>query len=132
MTELDADLHRKTVRATVATRLLVIAAVLLAAVIVTLQLTATIQTQAIARSIRSQQNSNTSTVTGIQDLAEKIRSCTTPGQPCYKAGQERTAAAVGDINEVVVYAAACADRPRQQSVAEIQACVIRRLAESQP
>lgn len=70
-----------------------------------------------------------------RDLAERntavldtVRSCTTPGRPCYEDSRRRTAKVVTDINRVSLLAAACADRPRSQTVEEIQSCVIERLA----
>lgn len=66
-----------------------------------------------------------------QDNAEAlrlIRSCTTPGEECYDRGQQGTAAAISDINQVSIYAAACADLPGNQSVEQIYACVVRKLS----
>lgn len=78
--------------------------------------------------IREQQITNTKKIDDTARILRLVRSCTTPGQPCYERGQRQTAAAVGDINQVVVLAASCADKPRQQSETEIQGCIIRRLA----
>lgn len=130
MTELDASLHRKTVRATLATRLLIVGAVVLGAIIVTLQLQATLQTRQIATGIEAQQDTNTGTLDASEATLDRIVECTTPGRECYDRGQEQTSAAVGDINRISVLAAACADRPRAQSVEQIQACVIARLADA--
>jgi hypothetical protein len=60
-----------------------------------------------------------------------IKSCTTPGQPCYARGQSQTADAVGNINRVVILAAACAvgkHGTSPQIEAQIQSCVIDGLA----
>ena len=73
-----------------------------------------------SEAIRSAQRTNTETL-------ELIRSCTTPGKPCFDEGQKRTGEAVGTINQVSVFAAACADAPKRQSVKEIEACVRDRL-----
>lgn len=64
-----------------------------------------------------------------RDTLQLIRSCTTPGLACYDRGQARTADAVADINRVVILAAACASQHGTHSVTQIQACVIRGLAE---
>lgn len=132
MTELDATLHRRTVLSTFATRLLVVLVVLLGATIVTLQLRITSQSSQTVRSIAAQQDGNTASVQTIKALTRQIESCTTPTGDCYKDSQKRTAGAVGDINKVVVLAAACADKPRQQTEAEIQRCIINRLAAERP
>lgn len=49
--------------------------------------------------------------------------CTSPGGECYERGQERTGEAVGNINRIVVLAAACADRPGAHTVLEIERCI---------
>ena len=67
---------------------------------------------------------------GNSEVLRLIRSCTTPGQECFERGQRQTADAVADINRVAIIAAACADKPRRQSVEQIQSCVIARLARS--
>lgn len=57
-----------------------------------------------------------------------VEDCTTPGRVCADRGAKATADAIADINRVTVYAAACADRPRTQTEADILACVLARLA----
>jgi hypothetical protein len=67
----------------------------------------------------------------ITRVSRRIRSCTTPGQPCYDAGQKRTGDAVASINRVVILAAACAVGKTgtvTQIETAIQSCVIQRLA----
>ena len=95
-------------------------------------LTAALGITVVAASLTSADNTNAirQVQSGNQETLRLIRSCTTPGQECFERGQEQTANAVADINRVAVYAAACADRPRKQTVEEIQSCVIARLAES--
>lgn len=65
------------------------------------------------------------------DSADQIESCTTVGGECYKRGERQTAKAIGMLNayqrEVVILAAACADRPGVQGEAEIRRCVDRGL-----
>lgn len=65
---------------------------------------------------------NHQTLTTIED-------CTQPSGHCYQSGRKATADAVANINRVVILAAACASQHRGESVAEIQACVIDRLAQ---
>lgn len=67
--------------------------------------------------------------TSIESLT-RIKDCTEPGGRCFERGQRATADAVGDINRVAIYAAACADQPRRQTVEQIQSCVIDKLSES--
>lgn len=83
--------------------------------------------------MRTTQVTNTGTLETSKKTLAAIRSCTTPGRKCYDAGQKRTAAAVGDINRVVILAAACSSGlPEGLSVgdrqARIQTCVINRLS----
>lgn len=80
-----------------------------------------VRTWALTDQIREAQKGNVSTV-------QLIRDCTTPGRRCYERSQKTTGDAVASINRVSVYAAACADRPRRQTVEQIQSCVIDRLA----
>lgn len=86
-------------------------------------------------SIRGTQQNNSPILKSTEQAAtsadrtlEQIEDCTTPGRECYERGVRRTADAIASINEVAIYAAACADKPRRQSVEEIQSCVIARLA----
>lgn len=137
MNDLDDSLQRKTVRATVATRVTIVGALILAAIIVTLQLQATFSTNKVARGIADQQKTNTSNVATIKAIARQIESCTTPGEPCSERGQRQTAKAVGDINRVVILAAACSVGLDQslsvtQRQDRIQSCVIDRLATADP
>lgn len=69
--------------------------------------------------------------------ANAVRSCVTPGMPCFDRAQRRTAGAVANINRVVILAAACAvGVPPTLSVADrqsaIQTCVIERLSAGRP
>ena len=70
---------------------------------------------------------NRAALARTDETLQVIKSCTTPGKKCFDEGQKRTGEAVASINKVAVYAAACADKPRKQSVAEIEACVRKRL-----
>jgi len=90
--------------------------------IVVLQLVATLVGTDNTTTIRQTQHDNAETL-------RLIRSCTSPGQECFERGQRQTATAVADINRVAIFAAACADRPAQQTVEQIQSCVIARLAQ---
>lgn len=91
------------------------------ALLVVLLVAAILTTATQTNAIRSTQQNSRDALTAIQD-------CTTPGKDCFERGQKSTAKAVATINKVAVYAAACADRPRQQSVEQISACVFARLA----
>lgn len=81
------------------------------------------QTQTIEE-IRATQQQGSPVILRLEDLTQTIQSCVTPGQPCYDASQKRTAAAVASINDTVAAAIACADRLGQQSLPQINACVI--------
>lgn len=79
-----------------------------------------VRTWGLAESVRGSQQSNTRTL-------ELIESCTTVGGECYQRSQKRTADVVGLLNNyqrrIVTLAAACADRPRAQTVEQIRQCV---------
>lgn len=77
--------------------------------------------------IRDTQESRSPQVEANDQTLRIIRNCTTPGRPCYERGQRQLAAAVGDVNRVVVLAAACASGPVTKTEAEIQTCVLERL-----
>jgi hypothetical protein len=79
--------------------------------------------------IRDTQETNTVKTDANSKTLQRIRNCTTPGRPCYERSQQQLAQAVGDVNRVVIVAAACASRTYEQSVDQIQACVLKRLAE---
>jgi hypothetical protein len=93
----------------------------LAVALVLLALYAILTTRQLVGVMRQTQKGSVTTL-------HVVRDCTTPGQPCYERGQKQTAGAVADINKITVYAAACADRPGDQTVTQIQSCVIRKLA----
>jgi hypothetical protein len=99
------------------------------------------RTGEIVSTIRTTQKTNTqinltnrSLLHEVAHLSKRIKSCTTPGEKCYDAGQKRTGHAVANINRVVILAAACAVG-QHGTVAEIQnaiqTCVIDRLAADQ-
>lgn len=60
-----------------------------------------------------------------------IVDCTQPGGQCYRNAQARQADVLGHprgpINDVIVLAAACADRPGVATEDQIRACVIKGL-----
>lgn len=83
--------------------------------------------------IKQTQLEGTPTGKKLLEASERILDCTDPEGVCYKDSQARTAQAVGDINRVIVLAAACSvGLDRSKSVDErqiaIQECVIERLA----
>lgn len=90
-----------------------------------------IQTNNLTAAIRDQQKESVERAKDIQTTQQVIRDCTDPGGACFERGQRQTAKAVGDINQVIVYAAACADRDGVQTQPEIYACVIDMLANDQ-
>lgn len=103
------------------------------ALLVVIVVTAVLVSAAKSSAIRDAQVSNTRTLDNTALTLQLIQSCTTPGEKCYEDAQARTAKAVGDINRVVVLAAACSvgldpqlEVPARQSA--IQACVIDRLS----
>lgn len=81
--------------------------------------------------IRESQNDNTTTLDNTSRTLELLLDCTSPEGACYKRGQARTAKVVDDIGLLSAFAAACADRPRQQTAEEIQECVLDLLEASQ-
>jgi hypothetical protein len=95
------------------------ATALIAGVILVAILAATLVTVV---TIRATQKTNTNTV----DL---IRDCTEPKGKCFQRGQDQTAGAIADINQVTVYAAACASKVPGQTAEQIQRCVVRLLAD---
>lgn len=98
-----------------------------------LSLYAIFSTRVVVDTVRHQQIQTTQRGKDIKTLATTIQDCTSPDGECYKRGQRRTAAAVGDINRVVILAAACSvglspDVTVVERQAEIQSCVLDRLA----
>ena len=88
----------------------------------------------LATEVRDTQLEGTPLGKKLQSSADRILDCTSPDGQCYKDGQERTAKAVGDINRVIVLAAACSvgldkDLTVDQRQVEIQQCVLDRLAQ---
>lgn len=101
----------------------------LAGALLVIVLVLLVRTWSLADGIRVAQQSNAQTLRETHRTLDVVQSCTTPGRECFKRGQKQTSGAIADINRVSIYAAACADRPRQQTVEQIQACVIERLAQ---
>lgn len=87
----------------------------------------------LTEAVRDTQLEGTPTGKKLVASADRILDCTEPQGQCFKRSQERTAKAVGDINRVIVLAAACSvglDRGMtvDQRQIQIQQCVIDRLA----
>lgn len=83
--------------------------------------------------IRESQVANTEARKSSDRTLAAIQDCTQPNGKCYRRGQSQTADAVGNINRVVILAAACSVGLDQRlSVgdrqAAIQQCVIDRLS----
>lgn len=92
-----------------------------------------VSTNNLTQAVRDTQIEGTPTGQKLLSSSDRILDCTEPSGDCFKASQKRTARAVGDINEVIVLAAACsAGLPDDMSVAQRQAhistCVLHRLA----
>jgi hypothetical protein len=89
--------------------------------------------QALTAEVRETQIEGTPTGKKLLAGSERILDCTDPDGACFKESQARTADAVGDINRVIVLAAACSVGLEKgltvdQRQTEIQTCVIDRLA----
>lgn len=114
-------------RAVLWTRILIVCAVIFSVFIAGLQL----YTTAL---VRQTQVANTDRAKDTQDLAEQIRSCTSPGGKCYERGQKQTAKAVGAIGVVnrksAAAAATCAQT--RTEYAEILRCINRTLGIQHP
>lgn len=86
--------------------------------------------------VRSTQIEGTPTGQKLLKASDRILDCTDPNGQCYRDSQARTAQAVGDINRVIVLAAACSvgldpDVSVKARQIAIQGCVIQRLAVEQ-
>lgn len=77
-----------------------------------------VSSNALAQQIKSGQKDT-------QRTAAIILDCTQPSGTCFQNGERRTGQAVSLIKLAQVAAVACADRPGQQSLDEINACVER-------
>lgn len=104
-----------------------------AAVVILGLVTLLVSTWQIADEVRNTQIEGTPTGKKLVASADRILDCTSPEGQCFKDGQKRTANAVGDINRVIVLAAACSvglnpewSVSRRQTA--IQTCVIDRLS----
>jgi hypothetical protein len=67
----------------------------------------------------------------VRDTNARVADCTTAGGACYREGQRRTGAAVGDITRASVYVAECARiRPGESGPvydAYLEQCVAEKL-----
>lgn len=70
------------------------------------------------------------TLRAVQRGNRLIEDCVRPNGKCYERGQRQTAKAVGDINRVVILAAACASQMPGASTDAIQRCVVEGLEKS--
>jgi hypothetical protein len=121
MSPSETQQARRTVRASLATRLFIVLGLL---AVILYGLSTTVMLSQSAQRGRE----NRETLHSLKQQAAIIRDCTIPSGKCYQRGKQQTASAVSSINRVVILAAACASRAPGQSVAEIQSCVINRLA----
>ena len=95
-----------------------------------------VRTWSLTDQTREAQKTNTGTLEASQRTLDRVNDCTQPSGECFKRGQEQTAKAVGDINRVVVLAAACSVGLDQklgidERQSQISSCVIDRLAAKQ-
>lgn len=74
--------------------------------------------------VRESQVTNTGTLNNTDRTLEILLDCTDPTGDCYKRGQASQASAIEDISRISVYAAACADKPREQTAEQIQECIL--------
>ena len=93
-----------------------------------------VQTASLSALIRDTQVANTQRTEVTRNAAQaaergtdRIEDCTTPGRECFEEGQSRLAEAITGINDYATYAAACADKPRQQTYEEIKACILEQI-----
>lgn len=84
--------------------------------------------------IRDAQVDNTETIdnteralASTEETLRVLLDCTDPSGGCYKRGQDSQASAIENITRISIYAAACADKPREQSTQEIQDCILAEL-----
>lgn len=84
----------------------------------------------ILKAIAAQQDDIEAGTNAAVSANKQVLDCTQPTGDCYRQSQKRSADVVGSINEISLYAAACADQSGVQTVEEIQSCVIGRLAKS--
>lgn len=96
-----------------------------------------LQTATLSSLIRDTQVANTQRTQDTRAAAEaaargtnRIEDCTTPGRDCFEESQRRLAQAITGINDYATYAAACADKPQQQTYAQIKACILAQIADS--
>lgn len=91
------------------------------------------QTQQTLDQVRATQLEGTPLGKQLKVSSDRILDCTDATGDCFKENQRRTAQTVGDINKVIVLAAACSVGLEQGMTVEqrqiaIQECVIERLA----
>jgi hypothetical protein len=120
---------RRIARATFVTRLFILVAAVVAAALV-------VGLVVLVGLIRSTQIDNTAkadardeTIANTARTLRLVRSCVTPSGKCYERGQAQTAEAVGNINRVVILAAACAAQMPGGTVESITKCVTDQLAQ---
>lgn len=94
-----------------------------------------VNTNTVVEIIQSSQKDNTvrtkeavATTARIEDLTEAIESCTTPTGACYLRNLDATGSAVASINEVIIYAAACAKTPGIDTALQVRTCVKQAIA----
>lgn len=87
----------------------------------------------VTADLKEEQTARISIAQQNQRILREIRSCTNPNGVCAKRGNDSQGAAISTINKVSVYAAFCANsQPPPASVADVEACVRKELAQSTP
>lgn len=74
--------------------------------------------------IREAQVNNTTLLQNTDDTLALMLDCTDPAGECYKRGQASQSSAIEDITLISIYAAACADKPAEQTTQEIEDCIL--------
>lgn len=118
---------RGEIRAMVARRLS-LAAVGLVVLILLAAMTYTVLTIRYTQEVGAQRGRDiVASTRQIERLATAIESCTSPDGECYQRSQAQTGSAVASINEITIYAAACAKQPAVDTARQIRLCVERSL-----
>lgn len=131
----DQALARKVARATLVTRLFILAAIVVGLAVLVVQLQLASDTNDIANKVSDKQNSNAPLLASIENLALEIRSCTNPEGECSKRNQANQAKALGlikaDTRDVVAASLTCQQRG-VTGFENITACVDRLLLDRAP
>jgi hypothetical protein len=81
----------------------------------------------ILNAIRAQQVTTHRSQQETQQALRILIDCTTPGHACNLRSQKATTDAIKTLEQIIIYANGCQDRPGVQSLSEIEACVTKLL-----